>query len=206
MLIKFSEIVSKYGIPNGIIHIGAHLMEERGEYMKMGLDNIIWIEANTDVYSNIKFVNDIPNNERSFNITVSDKDNELYTFNIMNKTPSSSILKLDKHKIHHPHVYVEDTIQVKSIRMDTFLKENNINISNYSFLTIDIQGAELLALKGFGELLHHIKYIYTEVNTDTLYKDCALLYEIDEYLSTFGFNRVETLMTEFEWGDAFYIK
>jgi hypothetical protein len=33
-----------------------------------------------------------------------------------------------------------------------------------------------------------------------------LVSEIDEYLFKYGFKRVETLMTEFEWGDALYIK
>jgi hypothetical protein len=33
-----------------------------------------------------------------------------------------------------------------------------------------------------------------------------LVSEIDEYLSKYGFKRVETSMTEFEWGDALYIK
>ena len=39
MLIKFNDIVSKYGKPKGIIHIGAHLMEERHEYISNGLYN-----------------------------------------------------------------------------------------------------------------------------------------------------------------------
>jgi FkbM family methyltransferase len=206
MLIKFSEIVNKYGLPKGIIHIGAHLMEEREDYISQGLNNTIWIEANPKVYLNIEFVNNEPNNERVFNYAISDEDNKLYEFNITNNGQSSSILKLDKHKIHHPQIHVSDVINVNSKRMETLLLENNINIDNYDFLNIDIQGAELLALKGFGNLLNNIKYIYTEINTNTLYKDCALVSEIDEYLSKYGFKRVETSMTEFEWGDALYIK
>jgi hypothetical protein len=90
--------------------------------------------------------------------------------------------------------------------MDTLLSENSIDLNNYNFINIDIQGAELLALKSFGKLLDNFKYIYTEINTNNLYKDCALVSEIDEYLSKYGFIRVETSMTEFEWGDALYIK
>jgi FkbM family methyltransferase len=206
MLIKFSEIVNKYGRPKGIIHIGAHLMEERNDYKSQGLYNTIWVEANPKVYSNIEFVNNEPNNERVFNYAISDEDNKLYEFNITNNGQSSSILKLNKHKIHHPQIHVSEVINVNSKRMETLLLENNINIDNYDFLNIDIQGAELLALKGFGNLLNNIKYIYTEINTNTLYKDCALVSEIDEYLSKYGFKRVETSMTEFEWGDALYIK
>jgi hypothetical protein len=51
-------------------------------------------------------------------------------------------------------------------------------------------------------LLKGIDYIYTEVNETDIYKDCALIGEIDEYLS--DFERVETAMTEFKWGDALY--
>jgi len=206
MLIKFREIVNKYGTPKGIIHIGAHLMEERNDYKSQGLYNTIWVEANPKVYLNIEFVNNEPNNERVFNCAISDEDNKLYEFNITNNGQSSSILKLDKHKIHHPQIHVSEVINVNSKRMETLLLENNINIDNYDFLNIDIQGAELMALKGFGNLLNNIKYIYTEINTNTLYKDCALVSEIDEYLSKYGFKRVETSMTEFEWGDALYIK
>lgn len=206
MLIKFREIVNKYGTPKGIIHIGAHLMEERNDYKSQGLYNTIWVEANPKVYSNIEFVNNEPNNERVFNYAISDVDNKIYEFNITNNGQSSSILKLDKHKIHHPQIHVSDVINVHSKRMDSLLSENDININDYDFLNIDIQGAELLALKGFGDLLNNIKYIYTEINTNTLYKDCALVSEIDEYLSKYGFKRIETSMTEFEWGDALYIK
>ena len=46
MLIKFNKIVNKYGKPKGIIHIGAHLMEERSDYISQDLHNTIWIEAN----------------------------------------------------------------------------------------------------------------------------------------------------------------
>jgi FkbM family methyltransferase len=206
MIIKIDKIIQKYGTPKGIIHIGAHLMEERTEYLSVGLENTIWIEGNADIYSKIKFINDITECEHVFNCIVSDVDNAIYDFNITNKTPSSSILKLHKHKIHHPHIHITDIIKVKSIRMDTLLSDNNINIENYDFINIDIQGAELLALKGFGDLLYKMNYIYCEVNIATLYEGCPLIYEIDSYLSLYGFHRVETAMTEFEWGDALYVK
>ena len=205
MLINFDEIVNKYGLPKGIIHIGAHLMEERETYLNHGLDNTIWVEANPEIYSEIKHINN-DSKELVYNYIISDKDGEIYDFNITNNGQSSSILALDKHKLHHPHIFVKEIISLKSKRMDTLLFENNINIKIYDFLNIDIQGAELLALKGFGNLLKEIKFIYTEVNINSIYKDCALMYEIDEYLNSFGFKRVETEMTNYEWGDALYIK
>ena len=206
MLIKFDDIVRKYGKPIGVIHIGAHLMEERYDYLINGLYNTIWLEANTNIYNQIKIVESQPTNELVFNFAISDVDDKIYEFNITNNGQSSSILELDKHLIHHPTIYVSETMNIQSKRMDTLIREKNININNYDFLNIDIQGAELLALKGFGDLLYNIKYIYTEINKNYLYKDCALVDEIDEYLISYGFDRVETSMTEFEWGDALYVK
>jgi FkbM family methyltransferase len=202
MLIKFKNIVEKYGRPNGIIHIGAHLMEEREDYLELGFNNTIWVEANPDLYN--KIIKKIEGQESVFNYVVSDLDDEIVEFNITNNGQSSSILELDKHKIHHPHIYVERTISLKTESMETIINKNNINMDVYDFINIDIQGAELKALQGFGDLLNKIKYIYTEINTNSLYKNCCLVNELDEYLEKYGFERVETYMTEFEWGDALY--
>lgn len=206
MLIKFKDIVSKYGKPKGIIHIGAHLMEERNDYLLHDLKNTIWIEANPSKYNSISKINDTPNPECAFNYAITDTDNEELDFHITNNGESSSILDLGKHSIHHPHIHVTETIKVKTKRLDSLIKENSIDINSYNFLNIDIQGAELLALKGAGNLINSIDFIYTEVNTAYLYKDCALMDEIDYYLSHFGFSRKETEMTQYEWGDALYCK
>lgn len=206
MLIKFKDIVSKYGKPKGIIHIGAHLMEERNDYLLYDLKNTIWIEANPSVYESISKINKPPNCERAFNYAITDIDNEELDFHITNNGESSSILGLGKHIIHHPHIHVTETIKVKTKRLDSLIKENSIDINSYNFINIDIQGAELLALKGAGNLINSIDFIYTEVNTAHLYKNCSLMDEIDCYLGHFGFSRKETEMTQYEWGDALYCK
>jgi FkbM family methyltransferase len=206
MLIDFNGIVQRHGRPNGVIHIGAHLMEERPNYISHGLRNTIWAEANPGIFENTKNMVDKNMGESIHNFAISDVDDFEYEFNITNNGQSSSILELDKHKTYHPNVYVTEVIKVKSKRMDTLINENSIDINDYDFINLDIQGAELLALKGFGKLLENIKYIYTEVNTNSVYKNCALIEEIDSYLKGFGFERKETKMTEFEWGDSLYVK
>ena len=57
-----------------------------------------------------------------------------------------------------------------------------------------------------GTLLNNFQYIYIEVNRKHLYKDCALVDDIDNYLKQYKFERVLTSWTDREWGDAFYIK
>lgn len=205
MLINFNDIVKKYGVPKGIIHIGAHLMEERDVYLQNEIENIVWIEANPEVFSKIKHVNN-NSNEYAFNYAITDVDFENVELKVTNNGQSSSILDLYLHKKYHPNIYVINTISVLTITMNTLLMNKNLNIDNYDFINLDIQGAELLALKGFGNLLNKVKYIYTEVNINDIYKNCALLDQIDDYLKFFNFSRVEIKMTEYEWGDALYIK
>jgi hypothetical protein len=47
--------------------------------------------------------------------------------------------------------------------MDTLIKENNIDIEMYDFINLDIQGAELLALKSFDNLINNFKNSVTGV-------------------------------------------
>lgn len=206
MLIKFDLICKKYGIPRGIVHIGAHMMEERNEYLSKGLENTIWVEANPAVYKKAKNLIRFKQHERLFNCAATEEDGLELDFYVTNSGQSSSILELGTHKDRHPNIKVINTIKVNTRRMDSLLAENNISLTDHNFLNLDIQGAELLAMKGFGKALGQFDFVYTEVNTNYLYKNCALLGEIDEYLRALGFNRSETEMTVNEWGDALYLK
>ena len=72
---------------------------------------------------------------------------------------------------------------------------------------MDIQGAELLALKGSTKILDKIDIINTELNFDELYEGCALAHEIDKFLKFYNFHRVETdLRFHHTWGDGLYVK
>ena len=207
MLIKFQDLITRYQIkPKGVLHIGAHLAEESESYRSMGVNNVIWIEADPDTFNKLSgIVSDIGGN-LAYCFAASDTENDSVDFNVASNGESSSLLEMDKHLIHHPHIEIVNHKKVKTRKVDNFLKEKNIIASEYDFLNLDIQGAELLALKGMENSLLEINYVYTEVNTSEIYRGCAKIDELDEYLSKFGFTRKETYMTEYEWGDAFYTK
>ena len=73
-------------------------------------------------------------------------------------------------------------------------------------INIDVQGYELEVFKGGSDFLNHIDYIISEVNREELYKGCAMINEVDEYLSNYNFKRVKTCWDGGTWGDALYIK
>ena len=207
MLIRFGDILKKYSIdPKGIIHIGAHLAEEADSYRRSGVKNVIWIEADPDTFSKLSRIVPAYKGNLAYCFAASDTESDHEIFNIASNGESSSLLEMDKHLFHHPHISIIGQKIVRTRRIDNFIREENINSDLFDFVNIDIQGAELLALRGMPNFLEKARYIYSEVNISEIYNGCAKIEEIDEYLSRFGFTRVETHMTQYEWGDAFYIK
>jgi FkbM family methyltransferase len=187
---------------NGVLHIGAHDCQEVDFYnSSLNVQDIIWIDA-----FELKVKQGLQNGHNIYHATISDQDNKNVKFNISNNEQSSSILEFDTHKTQHPDVVFVDSIIQSSITIDTFFKKNDIRSSKYDFWNFDIQGAELLALRGATNSIRFAKAIYLEINTDHLYKDGALVHEIDEFLTAFGFKRTLTCMTGYGWGDALYIK
>lgn len=210
MLIEFKKIVERYGKPKGIIHLGAHLAEEFDDYLEFDIQDVIWIEANPNLFENLK-----DKISKSYHIAISellsDIDNMEMKFNISKNyyngnNQSSSVLEFGTHAINHPHIKMESSILLKTKTIKTIFEENNFKYEDYDFVNLDLQGYELPVIKGFGDKISKMKYIYTEVNTDEVYKGCTKLNEIDEYLDNFGFKRVEIEMTDAFWGDALYIK
>lgn len=207
MLIDFRQLWPKYGInPNGVLHIGANVGEEAPVYLELGVKKQIWIEANPIIYDKLR--DNIAHNEDAiaYNYCIGDEDGKLVTFHVSNNgSQSSSILELGTHKTAHPEVHYVEDVEMKMRRIDKLFIFNNPLA--YDFLNIDLQGAELKALKGMGNILNNFKWAYLEVNQQELYKGCALVGEIDEYLAVFGFRRVETKWCgNTGWGDALYVK
>ena len=109
------------------------------------------------------------------------------------------------HSQEHPHIIYVDKIHQKSLTIDTFFERNNIDPAKFNFWNFDIQGAELMALKGATKSIQYAKAIYLEVNEKELYENCGLINEIDNFLLQYNFKRVFTSMTEHGWGDALYV-
>ncbi len=208
MLIDIKILTKKYNFtPSGILHVGAHKAEELACYKEIGVSKVAWVEANEELCELMRKNLSAEADNVVLNYLVSDVDDAEYDFKITNNGESSSILELGTHEVKHPQVFVTDVKKLTSKTLSTIFLENELDFSNYDFLNLDIQGAELLALKGLGDNIKNFKYIYTEVNVDYLYKECALMGEIDEYLGGFGFSRADTYILErLGWGDAFYIK
>jgi len=202
MLISLHELIKKYNIQiKGILHVGAHECEEMGAYEQyLSRDKILWIEALQDKVDYNKFKHRDLLIEQA---VISDKI-ETVTFHRSNNGESSSFLEFGLHEKFHPHVKYIHSFQVETKLLKDIICNYDIE---YNFLNLDIQGVELKALKSMEEYLPKVDYIYTEVNSDYVYKDCSLITEIDDFLKQFGLERVETVWCgDCKWGDALYIR
>lgn len=206
MFIDLKQLTEKYKFtPSRILHVGAHEAEELESYVNCGAKYVFWVEGNQRLCENLKRSLD-PKTNQVIEGLVSDKSGEEIVFNIANNSQCSSILDLGSHKHLFPSVSFTSKETKITTTLDEIINRHMVGVS-IDFLNIDIQGAELKALKGLKQNIHKVQNIYLEVNTEEVYKGCALMGEIDDFLLPYGFKRVETKMySNHPWGDAFYIR
>ena len=206
MLITTDKLKKYQSNIKGVYHIGAHEMEENNIYFELGVNTVLWFEANPKIYEKVKPNLSYISTQNIYNELLSDVDGQEVEFYITNNGQSSSMLKLKEHKKYYPNIVVSEVIPLKTKKMSTFIKEEAIDTSKYNFINVDVQGAELKVIKGFEQYLDTIDFVYAEVNNEELYEGCPMMSEIDDFLKTHNFNRVETLMTAANWGDALYVR
>ena len=205
MLINFNDLLLLSIKVSGIIHIGAHNLEELPDYLKGNVSKIIWIEANPSKY------NLIEERLRKFDNMflgkfAAGRKNDVNNLNLANNGQSSSLLEFGTHKKSYPDIDYVSKIKVKTKPLDDWLDENFKNKNQFNFINIDIQGYELEALKGMPNQLKIAEYVYLEVNFEEVYRGCSQLQDIDNFLIKFDFFRVGLRKTDKGWGDAIYAK
>jgi FkbM family methyltransferase len=192
--------------PKGVVHLGACTGEEADIYDKAGVYKVVWVDCNPRTMAYLHMNVDYRPGHYVLDAAVGANDGEEFLFNITNNDASSSLLPLGKHAEIYPDIKVIQQIKVRTQKTDSLLKKNSFSFIDFDFANLDLQGSELLALQGMTELLQHLKWVYTEVNMQELYKGCALLADIDAFLTIYGFKRMRLADTGLQWGDALYEK
>lgn len=173
---------------SGVIHVGANVGQEASLYKLFGI-NVIWVEPIPEIFNQLQKNIAAIKNQVAYNHLITDLDGHKYNFNISNNNgESSSIFEIGLHKKLWPEVRYSHQIIIESITLKKFLIDNNINTTIYSSLVIDVQGAELLILRGCGELIRNFQYIKLEAADFESYEKADSLQEIASYLYNFGFS------------------
>lgn len=212
---KILSLLNNLNIKN-ILHIGAFDgSSELDFYNALNVNSIVWVEGNPKIieklYNNINLYKNI--NHHVFNNVVSDICG-FAQFNLIGSPDNkyadgmnlgcSSLLNLEKHAELYPGIYKIESIQVKTTTIDNIYKENNL--FKPDLINIDVQGAELMVLKGSESILDNVKSIFVETADIELYKNCVLKPVLSDYLQKFGFVEVLYCPHDWCWGDTLYIK
>lgn len=202
MLLSFTGLRKKYNMDvKGIIHIGGHYGEEIDEYVRNGIQEIVIFEPLSDSFDILcENIQELNANIIAHQVALGPEETTATMYVSDNEKQSSSLLKPKVHITHHPHVKFPETEDVEVKVLDDF------DYTKYNFINMDVQGYELEVLKGATETLKHVDYVYCEVNRDEVYEGNAYVEELDEFLSAYGMDRVETSWEGQIWGDALYIK
>lgn len=192
MLINFSTLWDLGVRPKRALHVGAHTAEEAAGYRSIGAD-VIWIEAQKHLADQLQ--------ARGYDVRHAAVWSEptLLTFHTTSNGQSSSLLPLALHRHRYPEITVTQTQLIETITIDSLQLAPD-------FLNLDIQGAELPALKGAAKTLQSVNAIYTEISTEELYEGQALEGELTDWLAARGFKKSLQVLTDYGWGDALYVR
>lgn len=88
-------------------------------------------------------------------------------------------------------------------RLDSIMEK--YCIPNVDIIWMDLQGAELFALKGLGDHLSNVKYIYTKTYHKPIYTNQALFTDINDYLvNYYCFNLMSEINPINQFEDVMY--
>ena len=191
-----------------IVHVGAHTGQEAASYQAWGARRVVWIEAAPDIFARLqthlaamrdsppslfaKWTGAAPTEHIAINALVAAEDGAEHELNVYdNDGASNSIFRIAREGTTR-YDNLRETGEVHRIAartLDKILAEAGIAAAEVDILVVDIQGAELLCLKGATNVLRHVRWIEAEVSKRPVYAGGVLLHELEAWLAERGFRR-----------------
>lgn len=173
-----------------MIHVGASTGQERGVYDRYGL-RALWIEPIPEVFAELeRNLAPFPE-QRALCRLVTDQDGGEHVLHVAsNRGESSSILPLARHQELWPDISFTRDLPLRGVTLATLLREEKIPASDYDALVLDVQGAELLVLRGARELLPGMRFLKLEAADFECYAGNATVRDLEEFLAPLGYSEV----------------
>jgi len=202
-----------------VVHVGAHIGQEVDAYRALGIQQIVWIEADTAIYhrlqENIKEKESNSANKINhifINALVGESNGEIIKFYPFNNDGQSS-------SRYKPTQLLKDTWagldsfeepkEFNTYRLDSILESVKIDEERYSNakLVIDVQGGEYEVLMGIGHYIDKFNVVEVEVSKEEIYEGQKLFGYIDNFLTLKNFKSKESDISQIPWhGNVTYFR
>lgn len=193
--------------PRGLVHVGGHCGQEMQAYFDLGVDNLIWVEADPSTAARLRQIvasSSLASRQRVIEALITDRDGDIRNLHrFSNDGESSSIFRATDilHARWPGIVETGETVEIRTSRLDTALMAAGFGPGDIDVIVLDVQGAEILALDGCGAFLESASYVEAEVSLESIYAGGPLADDVVARLARAGFKPV----TEIPWhGDVVF--
>ena len=185
-----------------LLHVGGNVGQERTIYDRLGLE-VLWVKPIPSVFEELSRNIALFPRQRAVQALVTDRAGQTHRFNVANNNGrSSSILPLGQQKDIWPEIDFCEALDLTSTTVDQMAADSGLS---FDALMIDVQGAELLVLKGATETLRSVEVIGAEAADFEIYKGCTTVDELKDHLGPLGFRLDrQRLVTPHPAGGACY--
>jgi FkbM family methyltransferase len=185
------EIETLGGGGGGVLHVGAHVGEEVPAYRDNRYSPIFLVEANPEILPELG-ANFAGSDDVHIIPTAVGEARGTVEF-VVHKTTkggmeSAGILPLDRLGEIVPVFNSDTRYSVPICTIDDLVAKHDLQ-RQVDLMVLDIQGAELKALRGATQFLGSVKHVICEVNLISNYEGCALEEEIDALFQAAGYTK-----------------
>lgn len=177
---------------HGVLHLGAHLGQERDHYAHRDLP-VVWVEAHPVMHKRLLANIDGYESQQALCGVLAEVDGREVRFGrsaTMNGASSSMFdFGADAHALW-PDQELEmiERLPLPTVMLDSLLAQHDIDPADYDFWVLDVQGAELLALQGAAYSLCSCRALLTEASTVEVYRGGSRWPELRDHLRAQGFS------------------
>jgi len=188
--IKDFEYISK---ARGVLHLGGHRGTEAGIYNWFN-KKVLWVEAIPEIFYELEL--NIKNHfkQKAICALLGDEDKKKTKFHLSNNDKASSSIFDLSEKVKNKELWGEQNIKMSKYiflemrTLDSIFEEHKINSLEYDHWVVDLQGAELLFLKGAIKSIIDCKSISIEVSKKEFYARGARWSDIKNFLNSRNFS------------------
>lgn len=169
--------------PNNFIEIGSrdgHDTSYISQFWNLNPSKCYIIEAHPVCYQNI--ITQYPQ-FNTFNVAASNKTQPvIFNAGVFGKEENIGISSLLDRTLSP---FISEKIEIDAWRMEEIMEK--LQIKNFDFMKIDVEGLGLQVLEGFGDKIKNTKYIQIELEISQVWEGQSYYDDVVFYLNNLGF-------------------